>query len=255
MTVSELYQFLDQRIPRSLSCEWDKDGLMCCPEPDREAKRVLLALDITEAVIDVAIEKKCDVILSHHPLVFHPVPSLTLERGVPRKLIRLVQNGISAMSFHTRLDAVEGGVNDVLAALLGLENVSAFGYEGEQIGRVGTLASPLSLEDFAKFVKRVLATPVVLVGGNDVTVSRVAVLGGGGGSFIGAAEACGADVLVSGRVDYHALADAPEGKIALIEAGHYYTECPVLPALAEMVKAADGSIETIITESVNIRVI
>lgn len=254
MTVSELYQFLDARLPRALSCEWDNDGLMCCPDPTREVKRVLLALDITEAIVDEAVEKGCDVILSHHPLVFRPVRALTPEGGVPRKLIRLVQNGISAMSFHTRLDAVTGGVNDVLAAALGLLNISAFGPEGEQMGRIGSLSAPMSLDAFAEQVKKTLGAPFVLVSGAG-EVSRVAVLGGEAGDFIGTAESAGADVLVGGRLGYHAMTDAPESKIALVEAGHYYTERPVLSALAAMVKDADGGIETVIAESGNIRAI
>ena len=254
MTVSELYQFLDARLPRDLSCEWDNDGLMCCPDPTREVKRVLLALDITEAIVDEAVEKGCDVILSHHPLVFRPVRVLTPEGGVPRKLIRLVQNGISAMSFHTRLDAVTGGVNDVLAAALGLLNISAFGPEGEQMGRIGSLSAPMSLDAFAEQVKKTLGAPFVLVSGAG-EVSRVAVLGGEAGDFIGTAESAGADVLVGGRLGYHAMTDAPESEIALVEAGHYYTERPVLSALAAMVKDADGGIETVIAESGNIRVI
>lgn len=252
MTVSQLYQFLEAKISRSLSCEWDNDGLMCCPDPTREVRRVLLALDITEAIVDIAVEKDCDVILSHHPLVFHPVKALTPDDGVSRKLIRLVQNGICAMSFHTRLDAVEGGVNDALAAALGLQNVCAFGPEGEKMGRVGTLAAPKSLDDFAEQVKTALEAPFVLVSGTG-EVSRVAVLGGEGDDFIGEAVACGADVLVSGRLGYHPMTDAPECGIALIEAGHYYTERPVLSALAEMVRAADGGVETIFAESGNIR--
>lgn len=254
MTVSELYRFLENKIPKRLSCEWDNDGLMCCPDPDRDVKKVLLALDITEAIVNEAQETGCDVILSHHPLVFRPVKALTTEGGVPRKLIRLVKNGISAMSFHTQLDAVGGGVNDVLAATLGLENVCAFGPEGEQMGRIGNLAAPLSLEVFAEQVKKTLGAPFVLVSGGG-QVSRVAVLGGEGDDFIGAAEAAGADVLVSGRLGYHPMTDAPEGDIALIEAGHYYTERPVLSALAAMVKEADGGIETIIAESGNIKAI
>ena len=254
MTVSELYRFLENKIPKSLSCEWDNDGLMCCPDPAREVKKVLLALDITETVVEMAAEKGCDVILSHHPLVFRPVKALTPERGVPRKLIRLVKNGISAMSFHTRLDAVDGGVNDMLAATLGLENVYAFGPEGEQMGRVGNLAAPLSLDVFAEQVKKTLGAPFVLVSGAG-QVSRVAVLGGEGDDFIGAAEAAGADVLVSGRLGYHPMTDAPEGGIALIEVGHYYTERPVLSALDAMVKEADGGIETIIAESGNIKAV
>lgn len=254
MTISELYRFLDKKIPRDLSCEWDNDGLMCCPDPAREVKKVLLALDITEAIVNEAVEKGCDVILSHHPLVFRPVKALTPDRGVSRKLIRLVQNGISAMSFHTRLDALEDGVNDVLAAALGLQKVCAFGPEGEQMGRVGSLSAPVSLDAFAEQVKKTLGAPFVLVSG-DGEVSRVAVLGGEGDDFIGAAEACGADVLVSGRLGYHPMTDAPEGGIALIEAGHYYTERPVLSVLAKMVKEADGGIETVIAESGNIRAI
>ncbi len=254
MTVSELYRFLENKIPRSLSCDWDNDGLMCCPDPDREVKKVLLALDITEAIVNEAQEMGCDVILSHHPLMFRPVKALTTEGGVPRKLIRLVQNGISAMSFHTRLDAVCGGVNDVLAATLGLADISAFGPEGEQMGRIGNLAAPLSLDVFAEQVKKTLGAPFVLVSGAG-QVSRVAVLGGEGDDFIREAESVGADVLVSGRLGYHPMTDAPEGSIALIEAGHYYTECPVLSALEKMVKEADVGIETIIAESGNIKAI
>ena len=254
MTVSELYSFLENKMPRSLGCEWDNDGLMCCPDPAREVKKALLALDITEAIVDEAAEKGCDVILSHHPLVFRPVKALTPERGVPRKLIRLVQNGISAMSFHTRFDAVEGGVNDVLAATLGLADISAFGPEGEQMGRVGSLTAPMSLDAFAEQVKKTLGAPFVLVSGEG-EVSRVAVLGGEGSDFIGAAEATGADVLVSGRLGYHPMTDAPEGGIALIEAGHYYTERPSLAALAAIVNEADGGIETVIAESGNIKAI
>lgn len=255
MTVSELYQFLDAKLPRSLSCEWDHDGLMCCPDPAREVKRALFALDITEGVVDMAVEQGYDVILSHHPLVFHPVGALTTEDVVQRKLIRLARNGISAMSFHTRLDAVEGGVNDVLAAALGLSNVTAFGPEGEQLGRIGTISAPMSLDAFAAQVKKTLGSPFVLVSG-DGEVSRVAVLGGGGGNdFVSAAEAAGADVLVSGRLDYHAMIDVSVGNIALIEAGHYYTERPVLAALAAMVKEADGGIETVVAEACNIRAV
>ncbi|MBQ7380915.1 MAG: Nif3-like dinuclear metal center hexameric protein, partial [Clostridia bacterium] len=77
ITVSELYEKLDRAIPTSLSCEWDNDGLMCCPDPKRPVKRVLLALDITESIVDRAIDEGFDVILSHHPLVFRPIPSLT----------------------------------------------------------------------------------------------------------------------------------------------------------------------------------
>ncbi len=253
MKAIELYKFLDKKIPTSLSCEWDHDGLMCCPEPEKEVRRVLLALDISEKTVEKAINEDFDVILSHHPLVFHPVRSLAPTEATPRKLIALVKNGISAMSFHTRLDALEGGVNDVLADLLGLRNREFFGKDGEMIGRIGDVEST-TLEKYAAFVKEKLNAPVVQFGG-DKRVSRVALVGGGGDSFVSAAKAAGADTYVSGTIGYHALAAATEDGINLIEAGHFFTEHPVLSVLASFVKEADPSVETVIFSSDEIGVI
>lgn len=244
MKVSELYAFLNQRIPKSLSCEWDNDGLMCCPDPERRVRRVLVVLDITEDMVDVAVKERCDVILSHHPLVFRPIKALTTDAGVPRKLMKLVKNGIAAMSFHTRLDAVRGGVNDVLARLLGLQNIEDFGPAGEAMGRIGTLDKSCDIDEFAARVKQILEAPMVLVSGRG-RVSRVAVLGGNGDDFIGEALAAGADTFVSGRLGYHPMTDAPEVGIKLIEAGHYFTEQPVLSVLESLVKQADGDIEVL----------
>lgn len=247
ITVSELYKELDRAIPSSLSCEWDNDGLMCCPNPKRPVKKALLALDITENIVERAIREGFDVILSHHPLVFRPIPSLTTENPVPRKLIRLVENGISAMSFHTRFDALCGGVNDALAATLGIKNTIPFGNEGEQMGRIGDTES-CSLADFAGKVKTALNAPVVLASGNR-PVSRVALLGGSGDDFISAAKKAGADTYVSGDLAYHHLTDAPEAGLNLIAAGHYYTENPSLPYLAALVKKVDSNIEITLAES------
>ena len=254
MKALTLYQYLEERIPRELRCEWDNDGLMCCPDPDAEVKKVLLALDISEKMVELAISEGCDLILSHHPLVFRPVKALTDAQATPRKLIRLVKHGITAISFHTRLDALAGGVNDVLAARLGLSNVEAFGENGEMMGRVGEIPTELSLPEFAAFVKETLGAPAVLYNG-ERPVKRVAVLGGNGDDFIFAAKASGADTYVSGRLGYHPMASAGEDGINLIEAGHFYTENPVLSVLADMVKSADPSIEILLGDSSEIRLI
>jgi sporulation protein YabP len=126
MNVRQLYQYLNQNIPTSLSCEWDNDGLMCCPDPDREVHKVLIALDVTGEVADEAVEGDFDVVVSHHPLIFKPIRSLTVDDGVGAKLMSFVRAGISVMSFHTRLDAAGGGVNDRLAEELGLIDVESF---------------------------------------------------------------------------------------------------------------------------------
>ena len=235
MTVIELYYALDARIPRSLSCEWDNDGLMCCPDRQREVKRVLVALDVTDRVVDRAIKENFDVILSHHPLIFKGIKAMGGEDPLSAKVLRLLQAGVAVMSFHTRLDAVEGGVNDTLASLLGLVKVEVFGQNGETIGRVGRLEKPMTAQEFAERVKEILGSPAVFFGDAGISVRRVAVLGGSGDDDVSAAREAGADTYLSGTLKYHDLTDAAECGMNLLMAGHFYTERPVCRVLQSMV--------------------
>lgn len=242
MTVKELYAYIAGFAPAALSAEWDNDGIACCTNEARPVRRVLVALDATEAVADKAIAEGFDVLLTHHPLLFRGVKALTPIATVPRKLLKLIKADVTAMSFHTRLDAAEGGVNDVLAHTLGLENVQPFGPAGEEMGRIGDLPQALSAAECAKTVCEKLDIPTVLLAG-DGTVRRVAVLGGEGGDFVSAAKAAGADLFVSGRIGYHRMLDGAEEGIALIEAGHFATEVAICDRLAAIVAEADASIE------------
>ncbi len=234
MKVNELYRYLESLIPSCLSCEWDNDGLMCCPDGDKEVKKVLVVLDVTGDVIDEAISGGYDVIISHHPFIFSGIKALNDDNYVAKKAIKAIKSGVSVMSFHTRLDAVTGGVNDSLASLLGLKNVLPFGAENEMIGRIGELGSPMSAEDFAKKVKDVLGSPAVLLADGGRPVKKIAIVGGEGGDFLGDAIAAGADTYLSGRLKYHQMTDAKELGINLIEAGHFYTEDPVCEVICEM---------------------
>ena len=240
MTVHELYQKLSEKIPRELSCAWDNDGLMCCPKGEAEARRVLVTLDVTEAAVQAAKDGGYDLIVSHHPMIFKGVKAVNEENYIAAKTIDLILNGISVMSFHTRLDAVKGGVNDVLSKLLGIHDVVPFGEEA--IGRIGTLSEEMSAEVFAKKVKSVLDAPVVLLSDAGRPVRRVAVLGGGGDDDVFAAQAAGADTYVTGELKYHSLIDAPEVGINLIEAGHFHTENPVCETLREWLVTIDPSL-------------
>ena len=221
MTVRELYTALDARYPASLSAEWDNDGLMCSADPDQRISRVLCALDVTEAVVEEAVRVQADVIHSHHPLLFHPLAAVTPESPCGRRVIRLLGAGISVLSFHTRADAAEGGVNDLLCAAFGIASVVPF---GDGIGRVGELSASISARDFAAHTKGVLGAPTVLLGDAGLPVCRVAVVGGSGKSEIEAAVAAGADTLLSGRLSYETVNEARELGINLVEAGHFYTE-------------------------------
>jgi dinuclear metal center YbgI/SA1388 family protein len=234
MTVYELYKQLCERIPPSLACEWDNDGIMCMPEPEREINKVLIALDITEAVVDRAVKEGYDVIVSHHPLLFRGVKHMTVEDPVARRTIKLCRAGITALSFHTRLDAVEGGVNDILAALLSLTDATPFG--SEAIGRVGTLSQDMTGEAFAALVADRLKAPVVTLADSGLPIRRVAVLGGSGGDDVLAARATGADAYVTGEAPHHWLVDAPEMGLTLIVAGHHHTEAPVCEVLANIIR-------------------
>lgn len=126
MNINEFQQFFDRRVPRALSCSWDNDGLLCCSDPAREVKRVLVALDVTEAVAETAVAGDFDLLLTHHPLIFRPIKALEPSINVPRKLLKLACAGVSAIALHTRLDALIDGVNDALAAALGRTSWAVF---------------------------------------------------------------------------------------------------------------------------------
>ena len=253
MTVRELYRFLDEKIPRTLSCAWDNDGLMVCADGDRAVRRVLVALDVTAATVAHAIEGGYDVIVSHHPMIFKGLCAIHEENYIADKAMTLIRAGVAVMSFHTRLDAVEGGVNDTLAALLGLTDVEPFGEEG--IGRIGMLSGVPSLADFASRVKSALNAPAVAFADGGRPVHRVAVLGGSGGDDVRTAREAGADTYLSGTLGYHDMTDAPEAGMNLVEAGHFYTEAPVCAVLRDWILAADTTVTCDIYHSANVAVI
>ena len=235
----ELYNELCKKIPTSLSCEWDRDGLESCPTPDKEVKRVLIALDVTDEVIDRAVNEGFDVIASHHPLFFGQLESVNATQIKGARAVKLAKNDISVMSFHTRLDAVEGGVNDTLAAAIGLKNVVKVELDSDGIMRMGELDCEMDAEDYCELVKRGLSDPqspaTVILSPAGRKVKKVALLGGGGGKFAGIALDAGADTYVTGDMNYHEYLSAPEKKMNLITAGHFHTEFPVCRVLERMI--------------------
>lgn len=252
MTVKDLYEKLSERIPDTLREEWDNDGLMCAPDGTREVSKVLLTLDVTEELVDYAIEQGFDLIISHHPLIFKPLSAVNEQNHVARKLIKLIENEISVFSFHTRADKVTGGVNDRLAELLGIENTLPFG-EG-QLGRVGEVEE-MTLEDFIYKVKTALGADIVKYSDGYNTVKRVALVGGDGKDFVGDAIKCGADTYLSGRISYNIMEEAAEMGINLVEAGHYFTEQPLMEFFKELLLEADGTLFIEVANSNMIRYI
>lgn len=246
MTVKDIYLCLSEIVPEALSCEWDNDGIMASFDTDREVMSVLVTLDITEEAVKYAIDGGFDLIVSHHPLVFRPLGSISDESHIAKKAMTLIKNNISAISLHTRLDRVEGGVNDKLAETLGLKKVLPFG--SDALGRIGDLVMPMSAEDFALFVKDALGSDAVKLSGRG-RVSRVALVGGDGKEYVKAAIAAGADTYLSGRIGYNVMMEAAEMGINLVEAGHYFTEQPVTEVLYAILKDLDESLVVEIFEA------
>lgn len=237
MNVIELYRYFDERIPKELSCSWDNDGLMCCPAPEKKVTRTLITLDITEEAVDYAANYGFDLIVSHHPIIFRPLKSI-----VSKKLVKLISCGIAAMSFHTRLDVVKGGVNDRLAELIGIKDAEPFGEDG--LGRVGYLDETMTQNEFIANVKSALnckRVNAVLCGKE---CRKIAVVGGDGKDYLSAAIDAGADTYLTGNMSYNSMTDASELDINVIEAGHFYTEDPVCKDIEAIIKEADDGIFT-----------
>ena len=237
MTPKELYEKLSEKIPTSLSCDWDNDGLSVVSS-EKNVKRVLVTLDITKGAVDHAVKKGFDCIVSHHPLLFHPLKALDPDSPSARKAMILFKNGVSAMSFHTRLDAAKNGVNDALAEKLGLSGVIPFA----ETGRIGVLPEKMKLPDFVSLVKEKLGCVSVRYSGSRKAY-KVAVVGGSGDDFTGAAKNCGADTFLTGEGHHNSFADVPESGMNYIVAGHFETEDPVCRSLIKFIKETDPAIE------------
>ncbi len=223
-SVQELYEFLSSKFPKSYSCDWDNDGLMVCANPNREVVRVLCTLDVTDAAVDHAISNNFDVIVSHHPLIFSPLKCVSATDAKSRRIMKLISHNISVMSFHSRLDAAPGGLNDVFAKLMGLSDVETVEVDGERVCRIGTVAAPTTCAEFAAFAKKTLGAERVLYAESGMPVHRVAVCGGDGKDFVKAVKAAGADSYITGQLSYNIMEEASEIGLNMFEAGHFFTE-------------------------------
>ncbi len=249
MTVLELNKALDARYPASLSCSWDNDGLMVCADPEKTVTRAVLALDATEETIRAAAEAGAQVLLTHHPILFRPLSSVTPLSLSGKRTLDALSAGVSVLSFHTRLDAADGGVNDALAAKLGLTVTEKFGdEESPALGRIAVLPAPMDVSTFAEKVRDALGAPSVLLTGNR-PVRRIALVGGDGKDFIAPAVRAGADTLLTGAASYNTALDAPARGLNIVEAGHYFTEAPVLDVLADLVRSLTGAVCTVVNSN------
>lgn len=230
-TVHEVEQALCQLAPKDLAETWDNVGLLV-GKPDQEVQRLMVSLDITEAVADEARCWDADLVVAHHPVIFHPAKSITDRDPAGRTLLRLIDGGLSAICMHTNLDRASGGVNDVLAARLGLAEVKELP-GGDGILRMGRLPGDMTLLAFLDWVKAVLKPNGIRYVDGGKSICQVAVGGGACGDYFQAAMECGCDALVTADVKYNQFMDAQAMGLTLIDAGHFPTEDIVCPLLVQ----------------------
>ena len=243
--------FLEEIAPQSLAEEWDNVGLLV-GSMGREVRRVLICLDVTPEVVEEAVEKKAELIVSHHPVIFKGIKRISEDEPRGSLMVRLLKHGICVYSAHTNLDVAQGGVNDVLAQRLGLKNLINFKDYGlpdktgfqHGLGKVGFLEEKLQLDDFAKKVKTALGIEYVRVVGNmAASIQKVAVFCGSFDDDLESLRRHGADVLVTGDVKYHTAVDVLQMGKFVIDAGHFNTEKVVLPALKEQLMKSFPGLE------------
>lgn len=229
MTVREIYNFLDTYCPYELAAEWDNPGLNV-GRMEAAVGRVLLAMDITDEVIETAQKGGFQLIVTHHPLLFTPIKQVNSETPTGRYILRLAESGIAHIACHTNLDSAEGGVNTCLAAACGIEDAEPFDGLG-RMGRAETTFSALIAR-----LKKQLPSKLCIGVRSHEEVRRIAVVGGSGGSMLEEAAKLGCDTFVTGEFKHHHGLLARDLGMNLVMLGHYETEYLALAPLAEALK-------------------
>lgn len=242
-TVKAIYSYLNTIAPYQTAASWDNTGLSVGDE-NKKVKRVLLSLDVTEKVINEAIDCKADLVITHHPLIFSAVKSVTADT----LLYKAVSSGIAFISSHTCLDIAEGGVNDCLAKAIGIKNT--FSVQEEPFLKLGEIAE-ITEEAFVVLLKEKLNCNV-LYNSTGNKIKKVAFCSGAGGDLFALARENGADALVTGEAKYHEFLDAAFSNISIFACGHFETEIIAIDALKQKLEAEFKNIEFVTANQKNI---
>lgn len=239
--INQIIKYFDLVLSKTLSEPWDNDGVMVVTDEKKEIKKVLIALDVTSESIKKATELKAELIISHHPLVFKPLARIEPDDPNGKRVLSCIKNNISVLSYHTRLDEAEGGVNDCLATKAGLLNITKM----QPCGSIGYLHEETEFTVFAEHIRKVLGLKSITGVNAGNKVKKVAVLGGSGKDFIADAKKNGCDTFLTGEVNHSGLIEAKEMGINIVCGTHYATENVVLDRIKELLLKEFPYIEAI----------
>ncbi len=252
-SVADIIGLIEIIAPPQRAETWDNCGLQV-GNPDAPVNRTAVALDANEETIRSAAAGRADLLVTHHPLIFPDISSIDISRATGKAVAAAIKADISIYSAHTSLDHAPEGTSFAMARKLSLVDPTPLPFPastaapsrsalpgqdttGDGIVCLGGLPSAMTLADLALLAKNALGAPVIrLVGDPARSVSRVAVCAGSGGDFIGTARDLGAHVLITGEVRYHAARQAVDAGISLIEAGHFWSELPVVSEMAFIIR-------------------
>jgi dinuclear metal center YbgI/SA1388 family protein len=240
--LNDILDFLEEIAPSHTAEDWDNPGLQAGAH-SQEVSKVFFALDPTLRAVEEAAKAKAQLVLTHHPLIFQPLSCINWEVYPGNVIFEAFKNGISIVAAHTNLDVTQGGINDMLAQLFHLKDAEVLQtMEGVTdpvvgLGRIGNVKEPMSLSAMIERVQAVLgAKGIRVVGSKKLKIKRVAFVGGSGGSMVPTASERGADLLITGDVGHHDALEAHARGLAVIDAGHFYTEKAALALFASRVK-------------------
>ena len=227
MKLKEIIEIVEKNYPPCLAYDWDNSGLFF-GDIEKEIKKVLVTLDITPEIIDEAIENSADMVLAHHPITMGGIKTLADGTMLSDMIINAVKNDICIYSAHTNMDTAKDGINQKLAELFNLRDITVREndkpYEDCGLGRIGNLEELIDLNSFCELVKEKLNTPFVRVCGEERKIRRVAIASGSCSEYVPTAIKKGADVIITADMKYHHCIEFVYDGIAIIDAGHFPTE-------------------------------
>ncbi len=230
MKIKLIFDYINSFAPFDSQCEWDNSGLLI-GNLNNEINKIGFALDATKETVLDAASNNCDLIITHHPIIFNSLKSIDTNDV----FCLAIKNNINVLCAHTCLDKSEPGVNTVLAETLGLKNIKAFDTDTDaKMCHMGDIDA-ITAKELSKIISKKLAGPVIYADANKL-ISKVAVCGGAAGEYFYEAIENGADAFITGEVKHHEFINAKELGLSIFCAGHFETENPVIPFLKEKIE-------------------